>query len=471
MNGANIEHESNATDIGEGTDFNQSGPNIVIEGEFIPVSQDDAGISELALQQAAAGGDLAHLPAEVRASFARTIFGGLVILTDELGGLASSSDEQQIPRDTMEAALQRAVELQESAEDRPLSNLRYGALGLLSGALESTQSSAERVSKLTGRVARISGKVIRPVWNSFLFKPLHSPMMRAEQVAEERVDRWVARGRVEEVRSRAIAEVGINNFVDNSVTEIADSEQVRMIIQQVIDSQGTSLLGDVLGQARQRIVGLDSLLLNRLKKDQVAAPNIRDRYLQDMTARRPQYGRIDLGASLAGTFAGPLARLTAFVIDLLILLFAAGLFSSFISSTLALFDLRGIVISFLQSGGLLPLITVIFIVITNFVIIGLYFVTSWFLFGSTPGDLVLGIRVVNYHGQHVSFWRSFLRIVGYFLSTIVLFLGFIWALFDRRRQGWHDKIAGTLVLYDWPAEKVVALQSDHGMIGSEDEDS
>ena len=88
----------------------------------------------------------------------------------------------------------------------------------------------------------------------------------------------------------------------------------------------------------------------------------------------------------------------------------------------------------------------------DFLLIAVYFVASWYLIGSTPGDLVFGIRVVNKEGQHVSFWRSFLRLIGIIISTLFLFLGFIWALFDRRRQGWHDKIAGTFVLYDWPAK-------------------
>jgi uncharacterized RDD family membrane protein YckC len=42
--------------------------------------------------------------------------------------------------------------------------------------------------------------------------------------------------------------------------------------------------------------------------------------------------------------------------------------------------------------------------------------------------------------------RSFLRYVGYWVVWITLFIGFIWVAFDGRKQGWHDKIAGTLVV-------------------------
>jgi uncharacterized RDD family membrane protein YckC len=33
----------------------------------------------------------------------------------------------------------------------------------------------------------------------------------------------------------------------------------------------------------------------------------------------------------------------------------------------------------------------------------------------------------------------------------LFFLGFLWILIDNRRQGWHDKMAGTCVIYNWPA--------------------
>lgn len=65
--------------------------------------------------------------------------------------------------------------------------------------------------------------------------------------------------------------------------------------------------------------------------------------------------------------------------------------------------------------------------------------------GRTPGKMILGLQVVTEEGNPISFGTAFLRAVGYFISNI-LYLGFIWAAFDRRKQGWHDKIAGTVVI-------------------------
>lgn len=72
--------------------------------------------------------------------------------------------------------------------------------------------------------------------------------------------------------------------------------------------------------------------------------------------------------------------------------------------------------------------------------------------GQTPGKQVLGIRVVKKDGSPITFVDALLRnVIGYTLSGI-LALGYIWALFDSQKQGWHDKIAGTVVVVDTPQD-------------------
>ena len=66
--------------------------------------------------------------------------------------------------------------------------------------------------------------------------------------------------------------------------------------------------------------------------------------------------------------------------------------------------------------------------------------------GRTPGKMLLGLQVINDDGTPLSFGTAFLRAVGYLVSGAILNLGFIWAAFDKRKQGWHDKIAGTVVI-------------------------
>ncbi len=68
--------------------------------------------------------------------------------------------------------------------------------------------------------------------------------------------------------------------------------------------------------------------------------------------------------------------------------------------------------------------------------------------GRTPGKMLLGLQVYCADGTEVSFGIAFLRAVGYLVSSLLLTipLGFIWAAFDKKKQSWHDKIAGTVVI-------------------------
>lgn len=66
---------------------------------------------------------------------------------------------------------------------------------------------------------------------------------------------------------------------------------------------------------------------------------------------------------------------------------------------------------------------------------------------ATPGKMVVGARVVDANtGQTLSMSQCLLRYLGYFVSAAVVLLGYIWVAFDDRRQGWHDKMAGSVVV-------------------------
>lgn len=76
-----------------------------------------------------------------------------------------------------------------------------------------------------------------------------------------------------------------------------------------------------------------------------------------------------------------------------------------------------------------------------------YYILLTAAFGATLGKMALGMRVVEESGQKAGFFRVLIReTIGKVVSAIVLFLGYIWILFDGNRQGWHDKIGGTFVV-------------------------
>ena len=75
-----------------------------------------------------------------------------------------------------------------------------------------------------------------------------------------------------------------------------------------------------------------------------------------------------------------------------------------------------------------------------------YFAGMWAWKGTTIGGIVLGLKVARLDGQPVTFAVALVRALAAAFSIVVLFLGFLWIAWDADRQGWHDRIAGTVVL-------------------------
>ncbi|MFP3028670.1 MAG: RDD family protein [Wolbachia sp.] len=85
--------------------------------------------------------------------------------------------------------------------------------------------------------------------------------------------------------------------------------------------------------------------------------------------------------------------------------------------------------------------------IVQFIMLFSYVAYMWIRFGATPGKLLLGLRVVSAQTfEKLTLKQAIKRFFSFILSTAPLFLGFIWANFDKRCQTWHDKIADTVVV-------------------------
>ena len=86
--------------------------------------------------------------------------------------------------------------------------------------------------------------------------------------------------------------------------------------------------------------------------------------------------------------------------------------------------------------------------ITNYFLALVYFVVYWSQSGKTPGKSLIGIMVVDEKtGNPPTFGKSLLRYVGYFLSSALLGLGFLWVLWHPKRKAWHDVLSGTIVVW------------------------
>lgn len=77
----------------------------------------------------------------------------------------------------------------------------------------------------------------------------------------------------------------------------------------------------------------------------------------------------------------------------------------------------------------------------------LYWVVFQGKYGQTLGKKALGIKVVDVNGKTPSMMTFFLReIIGKFVSGIILLIGYLMVIWDGKKQGLHDKIAGTFVV-------------------------
>ena len=71
----------------------------------------------------------------------------------------------------------------------------------------------------------------------------------------------------------------------------------------------------------------------------------------------------------------------------------------------------------------------------------------WRYKSATPGKMIIHARIADAStGGQPSFGQFLIRYVAYLVSMIPLGLGFIWIAFDQRKQAWHDKLAGTVVI-------------------------
>jgi len=80
-------------------------------------------------------------------------------------------------------------------------------------------------------------------------------------------------------------------------------------------------------------------------------------------------------------------------------------------------------------------------------LIFLFSAVCWHFWSATPGKMLLRIKVADAVSEGpISDTQIALRLFGYVVSSLFFFLGFFWIGFDKRRQGWHDKIANTVVV-------------------------
>ncbi len=156
-------------------------------------------------------------------------------------------------------------------------------------------------------------------------------------------------------------------------------------------------------------------------------------------------------------------RLIAIAIDALIVFF----FSAILTGVFSLLSV--IVVSYRPYDE--PVLFTTLFSICGVLVSLIYFVRFWVKSeGQTMGKGMMGIQVISKDGTELTWGKGLLRYVGYIISGLAFSIGFMWVAFDRKRQGWHDKIAGTYVIDQdtqsfTGAKDINFIQSDPGKGG------
>ncbi len=154
------------------------------------------------------------------------------------------------------------------------------------------------------------------------------------------------------------------------------------------------------------------------------------------------------------TFANPLIRLLAHLIDQLI---GLGLTLVILLPTLSQLTLVAIVSSTLTA-------VIILIYLGIFLPIVYALVTA--KFGGTPGKLITGLRVETEEGKNITFKRALFRsYIGGYVAVLFLLAGYFYIFIDKKRRGWHDLIAATVVVQKNPSGIFMGLAALLTLLG------
>jgi uncharacterized RDD family membrane protein YckC len=148
---------------------------------------------------------------------------------------------------------------------------------------------------------------------------------------------------------------------------------------------------------------------------------------------------MEAGPAPGVRFAGYGARLIAYIID--------GIVLAIVVSVVSIALLAILAAAAANDSATVAGLTAVVWILAVLIISLLYFPYFWANGGATPGMRLFHIRVVrDADGGPVGWGAAILRLIGYWINGLVLYLGYIWIFIDKRRRGWHDLIAGTVVI-------------------------
>ena len=264
----------------------------------------------------------------------------------------------------------------------------------------------------------LSAPEIARVIDRALAGPLPEELARSvvrHRVLERVIEELAASGELERLLNAALASPRSLELTDrmlasdeaqHALREVASSPEIR----EAMRKQTAGLAEEVVGGVRASAMRLDGRIEHAISRRK--------------RADRP-------------AFAGIATRAVALATDAIVVT----------AMFMAVVGVVAIVASLV--GGLRPEWLVGALLSVGWVLVaGAYFVLFWSTAGQTPGMRMLRLRVETRTGSTPALGRSIIRLAGLVLSIAALFIGFVPVLFDKRRRGLADYLAGTVVLYD-----------------------
>ncbi len=376
-------------------------------------------------------------------------------IASTLASTASVSREQTMPLVDDQPASSDSLAATTGIPDRTPSPRH-----LLIGALFDTGERIERRgASVLRQVAKTTAPAARWARQSRLTAPARRRLVALSARGEARMRRWLERGLLEEQRSRTLLNVTVSKAANTSLDRVVDSPQVQGLVEEFVQAQGQSLGRRYLDELRALAVSGDRIVA-RLARRVLRHPRSETPPLPRAVPAPPSEATPP--PDLRGRTAGFVSRLLAFMIDVILISIAIR------ATGWILDDIRMVTGTYFYLPALTSLgdaTAPIYVTVAGGLLMSAaYFVFFWTLAGVTPGKGLLGLRVITRDGRRLSLLRSLVRLLGYTLSTAIYGLGYLWIAIDNWREGWHDKIARTAVIYAWHAH--ASDRSLGGLVGA-----
>ncbi len=201
-------------------------------------------------------------------SITRLMIGSVGLGIDEFQRHLSSWDEEYQysklqndsnnynPSSIEKNELVTVIPYEEIESDQPSNDFRFTIIGLLFETQDKLHSRLQTVSRAGRLINDVTAPIVRPFTRSWLIPPLRRRYNALVERGEDEFNRWTSLGRSEYIRSRAMAQTAVESTYQETIDTLANDPE----IQELIQTQGIGLAGEVVDELRERSVSADNFL-------------------------------------------------------------------------------------------------------------------------------------------------------------------------------------------------------------------